>query len=1146
MKKSLFALIATVASLAPAGLQAAPVGRERAMEIASEFASGKHNSPMRQIPGKAVSLTAAYTHVDRKSGQEAFHVFNRGVGDGFVMVAADDRAPLILGYADKGSFNPDAIPVSMAGMIESWGRQVSWLVSHPMTRTIMPKAPVTAVEPLLGEITWDQNYPYNVKCPEVTQVNSWGVVTGTGPAATGCVATGMGQIIYYHKWPAQGYGSVSYLSQGTDPDGKIEEVNVDVTLEGTAYNWDKMVPKLNSSSGDEAIDAVSTLLFHAGAAFHSVYGYASGAYDIDIPAAMINHFDYDKGINYVRRDFYSTAEWFDMLTGELAASRPVGYGAVNGSGGGHFFVIDGINTEGYVHVNWGWSGDNNGYFLLTLLDPTPGSWYDTAFHYDQDMITGIRRPVEGSARCYNFSAESIDAVDMTVDRNASVSLKANSLFNDSPNDMTANLGFALFNSAGEAVYTQIVNPAEAYASGYGENSIECKFTIPAEIAPGTYTAAPYYQMIGVENQSEVRQMRFFRGNANHWDVSVTADKITYATGNSFKLSILEVSGDNGTLESNVTESITLKVRNEGEEFFGPVQLRLFIDGKESTLGNYKYPGRVDDAPWHTFAKGETREITFPTGKFELSGSTNYVVALYGNRGMLGDEGMPDTKMSALCRISGVTLIGPAIPPKVRVTTNMILTSQQNNAVPRNDIRLKVCLDNDGGEWTGSLRAMVRQEIDWDDVTLGYINFKPVTIEGDTKDQWIDLVSIDELPAECETGEEYEIALLTIGTDTDEIMSRTKYAKITFEAGDAIDKTVKMELTDATNVPQTVDTDMDETFVFGVKNNGSYFDGDLHFDIMSGDTKVFESKPVHVALDTQEETTLNWTEKLGIAASDNYTLRLVAQDGTVIATTPLSVIKVIRLELTDATVVPQQANSDKEETFTFGVRNNGSLFEGDLHFDIMDNQTQAFESDAIHLVLNAGEETDISWTRKLGIPASDNYTLRLLAHDGSVIATIPITVIESTKLELTEATSIPQTTDPTEEENFIFGVRNLGSHFDGEIHFDIMDNTTPAFGSQPIRVTIDRNEETVVKWTEKLGIADKDSYTLRLLTDDGTEIATLPLIVRTNSGLSITGADSNANVRYFNLQGLEILTPAPGQTVIMVEGTQASKIIFNLK
>ena len=110
----------------------------------------------------------------------------------------------------------------------------------------------------------------------------------------------------------------------------------------------------------------------------------------------------------------------------------------------------------------------------------------------------------------------------------------------------------------------------------------------------------------------------------------------------------------------------------------------------------------------------------------------------------------------------------------------------------------------------------------------------------------------------------------------------------------------------------------------------------------------------------------------------------------------------------------------------------------------------------------------------------------------------------------------------------------------------MDNTTPAFGSQPIRVTIDRNEETVVKWTEKLGIADKDSYTLRLLTDDGTEIATLPLIVRTNSGLSITGADSAANVRYFNLQGLEILTPAPGQTVIMVDGTQASKIIFKLK
>lgn len=1041
MNKNLLTLIAVMAFLTPVVTQAAPVGRDRAMQIAAEFASGKHDSPMRRIPGKTPALTAAYTHVDRQSGQEAFHIFNRGTDDGFVMVAADDRAPLILGCADSGSFTPEAVSASMAGMIESWSRQVAWLASHPMARATKPIAPAAAVEPLLGDITWDQNNPYNVKCPEVTQVNSWGVVTGKGAAATGCVATGMGQIMYYHKWPAHGAGSVSYVSEGTDPDGKIEKVNVDVTLEGTVYNWDKMVPKLSSSSGDEAIDAVSTLLFHAGAAFHSVYGYASGAYDIDIPAAMIKHFNYDQGINYVRRDFYSTAEWFDMLTGELAASRPVGYGAVNGSGGGHFFVVDGINAEGYVHVNWGWSGDNNGYFLLTLLDPTPASWYDTAFHYDQDMITGIRRPAEGTARCYNFSAETIDPVDTSVARNASVTLKANSLFNDSPNDMTANLGFALFNTAGEAVYTQIVNPSETYYSGYGENSIECNFTIPGDIAPGNYTAAPYYQMIGVENQTEVRKMRFFRGNANHWDVTVAADKIIYSTGNNFKLSIVEVRGDNGTLESNVTESVTLKVKNEGVEFFGPIQLRLFIEGKESTIGTYRYPSRVDDAPWNTFAEGETREITFETGKFELSGSENYVVAIYGNRGMLGSEGMPIVQMQELCRTTGVKLIGPAIPPKVRVTSKMILASQKNNEVPRNDIRLKACVDNEGGEWTGSLRAMVRQEVDWDDVTIGYIDFKPVTIKGDTYDQWIDLVSVDELPAECETGEEYEIALLSIGTDTDEIMSRTKYAKINFTVGDAIDKSVKLSLTDATDVPESVEAGQEATFVFGLRNDGTYFNGDICLDIMSGETKAFEATPVNVVLDSNEETAVSWTEKPDLADSDDYTLRLTA-------------------------------------------------------------------------------------------------------FDGSVIATKPLVVIGPTKLEITEATAVPKTVDPTKEETFIFGVRNLGAAFDGKFYFEIVDNDTRVFESRQLHAAIGRKEETVVRWTEKLDIADNDCYTLRFLTDAGTELAAFPLAVQApKAAITTILDDANPNVRYFNLQGQEIASPAQGQAVIMVVGANAYKIIF---
>ena len=38
------------------------------------------------------------------------------------------------------------------------------------------------------------------------------------------------------------------------------------------------------------------------------------------------------------------------------------------------FVIDGYTQENYYHVNWGWSESSNGYYLLTVMDPSnPGS-----------------------------------------------------------------------------------------------------------------------------------------------------------------------------------------------------------------------------------------------------------------------------------------------------------------------------------------------------------------------------------------------------------------------------------------------------------------------------------------------------------------------------------------------------------------------------------------------------------------------------------------------------------------------------------------------------------------------------------------------------------------------------------------------------
>ena len=58
--------------------------------------------------------------------------------------------------------------------------------------------------------------------------------------------------------------------------------------------------------------------------------------------------------------------WLNMLKNELINGRPLIY---SGQGtAGHAFNFDGFKDD-YFHVNWGWSGSSNGYFLVTALSP---------------------------------------------------------------------------------------------------------------------------------------------------------------------------------------------------------------------------------------------------------------------------------------------------------------------------------------------------------------------------------------------------------------------------------------------------------------------------------------------------------------------------------------------------------------------------------------------------------------------------------------------------------------------------------------------------------------------------------------------------------------------------------------------------------
>lgn len=383
--------------------QAGPVGRSKAENLAKKFINKRCSTPASlkyMAPRKGLTAAAG--------NNEDLYVFNVGNGEGFVVVAGDDCAIPILGYADKGVFDPGNVPPAMA----EWLRLNGIYVRNKAAKGIedagdMPEPGTPVVAPLLGDINWGQGYPFNGKCPTYTSGGT------TGHYYAGCVATAATQIMRYYNHPQRGTGSKSYTFGGQ---------TLTADFGNTTYDWNNM-PAFYPESGvtTAQADAVATLAAHFGTAVEMEYALSgSGAVTMLVPTALREYFGYDKAVAMRKRDYYGSNEWLEIIKSELDAGRPVYYGATSDDRtGGHAFVCDGYDTSGYVHVNWGWYGKSNGFFLVNHLNPGElGEGGGTGgYNTDQEIITGIQpetgapadycRPMYGSTRlsCSDYGTD---------------------------------------------------------------------------------------------------------------------------------------------------------------------------------------------------------------------------------------------------------------------------------------------------------------------------------------------------------------------------------------------------------------------------------------------------------------------------------------------------------------------------------------------------------------------------------------------------------------------------------------------------------------------------------------------------------------------------------------------------------------------
>ena len=279
-----------------------------------------------------------------RGNTEPYSVFNGEDGKGFAIVVNG----AIVGYSVDDSIGE--FPEPLKGMLEVYKTFTrSDEKDYPEEFTPRNVAPI---EPLI-KTKWGQGGVYKSMCPK----------DGDENCLTGCTATALAQVLYYYRLP---YGCKAF-------DGKY---NVDFfyhetinELPATTFDWDNMLLEYKDGNyTQENVDAVAKLMLYCGALCHSSYG-IDATYGVINPGVstrgedIFTYYLYYDGCEYCNTESHSDDDMTKVIDNTLEAKKPI-INIAFSDGGGHSYIIDGRDSDGLFHINWGWAGGADGYFII--------------------------------------------------------------------------------------------------------------------------------------------------------------------------------------------------------------------------------------------------------------------------------------------------------------------------------------------------------------------------------------------------------------------------------------------------------------------------------------------------------------------------------------------------------------------------------------------------------------------------------------------------------------------------------------------------------------------------------------------------------------------------------------------------------------
>ena len=583
---------------------AEPITKARALSIATKY-----------INNPKLSNDTPKTRSSQANEQPAYYIFTNPNDKKFVIISGESKLNELVGYGDKMTENPNDQPPYFKLFLKEYERVVKEVRSKAATTT--PQRPIRRkVEPLLT-CKWSQYDPFNKYTP----------LSNGQHTPTGCVATATAQVMFYNKWPKN------------RPQDYIASTGDDAKKSAT-YWWDEMKNTTNEMRTEHSRQAVGVLMSDIGKAVNMRYYYRGSDSNLQYACnALRDKFDYT--VRYLDKNFLPANNFLNEVMQEISDGYPVLV-----VGGPHAFVYDGYDEQGLIHTNWGWGGENDGYFDINIVTLNVSGFALNSGTFWDDISVVFAHPNDGKAVPFKDIERGLDArttTSLTIDkteanRSESFSAKIEKLGSYSSvkgelGVFTGKVALALYNEKNERV--KIFNSTasdQTWASIFTSMSFDVADINFKGVADGNYRLVPVFSEMLDTKTKEHGDWKPIN-HANEIEVKLTPNAVQLNTNNPKDVVVIEKAPS------------LLAPYYEGSGFKGAYSFTMYNPGREEVRGELVM----------TLTNQETKKeyhgyLLTPNVVAQRLGRTTFVInmlPLYYNKPSLGNlpRGKYDVKLS---------------------------------------------------------------------------------------------------------------------------------------------------------------------------------------------------------------------------------------------------------------------------------------------------------------------------------------------------------------------------------------------------------------------------------------------------------------------------------------------------------------------